>query len=240
MSLRKIIFLTLFTFSACVNSVELKFITLEVAPWAYYDYEENSYAGIFSDVVTEIERRTGFTIKIVLSSFGFSRINRELGAGRQDCTMVILQEERKDMVVLGETLFDHSMGVIAKKGVRLNQYEDLYDLTISVHEVLSVEGQFMDDKRLNKEFDVDYSAGLRKIQHGRLDAIAGAISTIEYLARKNGMAGVLGKPLVLNQEPIYLQCSTKSKKLQYIDGVNKAIRSIKKDGTLEKIINRNS
>jgi polar amino acid transport system substrate-binding protein len=236
----KLIIFTILMVPVCVNAVELKFITLEVAPWAYYDDSSDGYIGIFSDVVAEMEKRTGFTIKITLSSFGFSRINRELEMARQDCTLVILQKKREDIIVLGEVLFNHSMGVIANKNFRLDKYEDLYKLTISVHEVLSLEGQFMDDKKLNMEFDVDYSTGLRKIQHGRLDAVAGAISTIQYLAKMEGMDYLLGKPLVLKQEPIHLQCSKKSKNLKHLDKLNQAIKSIKSDGTLAKIIKRNS
>lgn len=228
------IFVGIFFVSFNTKAEKLKFITLEVAPWAYLNKETGDIEGIFPDIAAEIERRTGNVVLITLTPY--ARINRELEAGRQDCTMLIREEERDRITNLGELVFYHPIGVIPSKNISLVKYEDMYDLKISVLRALYITEQFSSDKGLQKEEDTHYEMGLRKMKHGRVDAIAGAIPTIQYLAKKHGMGDLLGTPLQLSSEPIYLQCSQKSKKLDYIDSVNKSIRSIKEDLSLEKIL----
>ena len=95
--------------------------------------------------------------------------------------------------------------------------------------------EFEADDNLKKEFDTDYLIGLRKIEHGRLDAIAGAVPTIQYLANQEGNAQYLGDALVLADVPLVLQCSIHSTKLFMMPALNNAIEEMKKDGALEKI-----
>lgn len=217
-----------------VSAEELKFITLEVAPWAYRNEVTGDVEGIFPDIVTEIENRTGN--KIVITLTPYARIDRELEAGRQDCTMLIREKERDEITDLGELVFYHPIGVVPHKSLQLKNYEELYDLKISVLRALNVTERFSNDNMLQKEEDTHYEIGLRKMKHGRVDAIAGAIPTIQYLAKKYGMHDLLGEPLQLSSEPIFLQCSHKSKKKDYIDSINKSIQSIKDDLSLDKIL----
>jgi polar amino acid transport system substrate-binding protein len=228
-----------FLSSSKVHAEKLKFITLDVAPWAYFDETESKFLGVFPDLIEEVERRTGHDITISLAPLAFERINRELESGRQDCAMIIMGKEREGITTVGETVFDLPMGVIAKKNIDIREYKNLYGIKISVLKPLSDAGKFMSDSSLIKYFDSSYEAGLRKILHGRLDAIAGAIPTIMYLSRKNNMQHMLGEPLVLGTDPIVLQCSKQSKKLRYIKDINKTIADMKNDSSLKKIIKEN-
>jgi polar amino acid transport system substrate-binding protein len=240
--LKFILKITVFYFISCnTHSLDrdLRFITLDVAPWAYYDQQTERYAGVFPDLIQEIERRTHYTIEISLVPYSFDRINRELELGRQDCTMVIVDKKRRDITIVGESVFDLPMGVMAKKEIALNDYEDLSGITISVLKELTEDEKFMDDDRLIKEFDLSYESGLRKIQYGRVDAIAGALPTINYLAIESGVKSLLGKPLVLSVDPIFLQCSKKTNPESYMGDVNKAIKTIKDDFTLRNIMEKN-
>lgn len=223
-----------------VIASDLKFITLDVAPWASYDDSTDQYVGIFPDLVKQIVIRTGYDINISLTSLGFSRIGIELRVGRHDCTMLIEQSSMKEYVVRGEHVFDHPMGVIPRKNVTIKKYDDLYGLRISVNQVLTEKGQFMDDDKLLTEFDKTYEMGLRKLEHGRLDAVAGAIPTLIFLAGKLSIDNTLGEPLVLRKEPIYLQCSKKSNHLKYLNRLNEAIKNIKEDGTLKATMKSHS
>lgn len=213
---------------------ELKFISMDIVPWAYFDKKENKYAGIFPDLVHEFERRTGHDIKITLSPY--ARINRELETGRQDCTMLITQKDRNEVITLGELVVNLPIGVIADKNIQLNGYEDLYGMKISLLRGASISERFNKDKRLSKSFDTDYLISLRKIAYGRLDAVAGAIPTIQTLAKENGMGSLLGNPLQLKLEPIYLQCSKKSKNLELIKDINMAMKDIRESHVLNDII----
>lgn len=233
-----VIFLQTFLFSGDAFSQSLKFITLEVAPWAYTDKVSKEFVGIFPEIIKEIEDRTNYQVKITLTPY--ARIDRELETGRQDCTMLIKEPNRNQLVHLGELVFNHPMGVVPAKDISLSKYGDLYSLKISVLRALTITEEFSNDDKLKKEYDTDYQMGLRKIQHGRLDAIAGAIPTIQYLSKVHGVDHLLGEPLELSSEPIYLQCSKSSKKLEFMQKLNETIQSIKDDGTLDRILNKYS
>lgn len=74
--------------------------------------------------------------------------------------------------------------------------------------------------------------------HGRVNAIAGAIPTIYYLARENSVDHLLGQPLILYSEPIYLQCSRRSSALHHMKMINLAIQSMREDGALDRIVEK--
>jgi polar amino acid transport system substrate-binding protein len=210
---------------------------LEVPPWAYYDESLNKFVGIFPAIVEEVERRSGHKIKITLTPY--ARINRELGASRQDCTMLISDAYREKETREGELIFNHPMGVIARKGLVLRKYSDLKDMKISLLRGSTVSDEFDKDEGLIKDFSTDYNISLLKLKHGRLDAIAGAIPTIQYIAKESGLEYILGSTLQLKLEPIFLQCVKKSKNIKYFDEINSAIKEMKLDSTLVDIVNEN-
>ncbi len=223
--------------AAQATGADLKFITLDVAPWASVDAASGRAVGVFPDVVREIARRTGHTIAMSLQPF--ARIDRELEAGTQDCTIIVWTEGRDRIVEKGELVSHHPMGVIARKGVRLKSYDDLKDLTISVLRGLAIEPRFDADAGLKKDFDVDYPQGLLKMAHRRLDAIAGAVPTILFVANQQGMGDMIGDVLSLGTIPLVLQCSKVSPNLKLMPQMDKAIRDMKDDGTLKRILEEN-
>lgn len=216
----------------------LKVITIEIAPWAYKSEASGEYVGMFPQIIRELEKRTNREIKMTLSPY--ARINKELESGRQDCTILVSDEKRREITIKGEFLFGHPVGIIAKKGIYLGSYEDMSNLKITLLRGSSISERFDSDDNLKKEFDTDYLISLRKLQHDRVDAIAGAIPTIQYLAKNNSMADLLGEPLELNVEPIYLQCSKISEHINEMKELNDAIKSIKNDSTLNSIIMDNT
>ena len=221
---------------ACTTPVaakDLKFVTLAAAPWASSDPNSHTPVGVFPDVVHELEHRTGHKINMALHPF--ARIDHDLEAGAQDCTIIVWNEERARIVVKGELVSTHVVGVVARKGVSLKTYEDLKPLTISVLRGLSLDPRFDHDPDLRKYFDSDYLTGIRKIAHDRLDAVAGALPTIAFQAEQEGLAGSLGDRLVLGEIPLLLQCAKKSQNLDAMPDLNKAIRDMREDGTLERI-----
>ncbi|PWC45786.1 transporter substrate-binding domain-containing protein [Azospirillum sp. TSO22-1] len=219
------------------TAAELRFITLDVAPWASIDPASGQPVGVFPSVVREIARRSGHAITMSLQPF--TRIDRELEAGTQDCTIIVWNDSRSSIVQRGELVSDHPMGVIARKGVTLKAYGDLKGLTISVLRGLSIEPRFDGDLGLAKDFDVDYGQGLAKMEHRRLDAIAGAVPTILYLAKQRGMSDMMGDVLSLGTIPLVLQCSKASPHLSLTPDLNRAIRDMRDDGTLQRILEEN-
>lgn len=215
----------------------LKFITIDVAPWASLDKATGKPKGVFPAVVDEIARRTQSDITYTLHPF--SRIDRELETGGQDCTIIVWTDERARIVERGELVSNHPMGVIARKGVKVGKYEDLAGLTISTLRGLSIEPRFDADQGIHRDYDDDYAMGIRKIAHGRIDGIAGAIPTIQFQARELGLDASLGDVLPISTIPLVLQCSKTSPNIDFMPKLDQAIRDMRDDGTLQRILVEN-
>ncbi|MEW5728487.1 MAG: transporter substrate-binding domain-containing protein [Pseudomonadota bacterium] len=212
---------------------ELRMITLDAVPWATIS-PSGVPVGAFPDIVAEISRRTGVKASIAIQPF--PRIERELETGEQDCTIVLWSDSRARIVERGEAVYMMTFGAIARAGVPLRSYEDLKSMTVSVVRNLAIEPRFDNDPSIRKDFDKDYETGIKKIAHNRLDAIAGAIPTIMYQAKKDGLTKYLGDQIVMTQIPLTLQCSKASRNLALMPRLDDAIRAMRADGTLARIL----
>jgi len=223
--------------SSLASAREMQFVTINVAPWAYNDEETGKPLGLFPAVMSELERRTGIPIRQTFVPY--ARIDPELEAAHQDCTIVITSDARSALVVKGETLSSHPMGVIARPGVKVERLEDLFGLTVSTLPGLSFGAAFDNEERIHKVYDSDYRLGLRKLAHKRIDAVVGAIPTIKFLAKQEKLEKSLGSQLMIEDMPLVLQCSRKSPNLDLMPALNKAILDMKADGTLNRLLNDN-
>lgn len=215
------------------RAAELRMITLEAVPWATFS-PGGKPVGAFPDIVDEIGRRTGLKTTVTIQPF--QRIERELETGEQDCTIVLWNDSRARIVERGESVYMMTFGVIARTGIPLRSYDDLKGLTVSVFRNLTIEPRFDNDSSIRKDFDKDYETGIKKIAHNRLDAIAGAIPTIMYQAKKDGLTKYLGDQIVMTQIPLTLQCSKASRNLTLMPRLDEAIRAMRADGTLGRIL----
>lgn len=216
---------------------ELSFITIDVVPWASYEADSGREVGFFPALVREIERRTGHEIS--MSFHPFARIDRELESGQKDCTILVWSEEKARIAERGAMVSYHPIGVIARNGVDLQRYEDLHTMKVSVLRGAPTTPRFDADSGIDKDFMTDYLIGLRKMARGRVDAIAGAIPTIQYLAEQEGLTARLGKRLTLLDVPLVLQCSKASENLDVMPDLNRAIEAIGQDGTMDRLKEEN-
>jgi polar amino acid transport system substrate-binding protein len=212
---------------------ELKFVTIDAAPWASHDQATDRDVGVFPEVVAELQKRLG--VAIAVSLHPFARIDYDLQSAEQDCTIIVWNDKRAAFVERGAALFPHTLGVIARRGVKLAEYADLAPLRLSVLRGLSLGQPFDGDERLSKDLDTDYLQALRKVVHGRVDAVVGALPTLRYLADREGLTALLGDQLVLSRPELTLQCGKHSANLDMVSSLNQAIRDMHADGTLDRI-----
>lgn len=213
---------------------DLRFVSIDAAPWASHP---EAPEGAFPDLVQEIARRTGHSIEISLRPF--ARVERDLETGTEDCGILMWIPGRERVLERGADVYGMPFGIIARKGVRLDTYDDLAALTVSVVRGVPLSPRFDADPAIRKDVDKDYLGGLRKMEHDRLDAVAGALPTISYIAGDNGLADILGQRLVLATVPLALQCSRLSPNLDIMPQLNGAIRAMADDGTLARILINN-
>lgn len=212
---------------------KLSFITIDVAPWASVN-DQGEMEGAFVELVKEISQRINREISVTITPF--ARVDRELETGSHDCTILVPRPD--SLVVKGDVIAHHPMGVIPRKGIEITTYEDIQALHLSVIRGATMTPRFDEDTKIYKEYDTDYLIGLRKIARGRLDGIVGAIPTLLYLAEKEGVDNQLGQPFALTEIPLLFQCSRNSANLNIMPAVNKAIADMKQEGVVTQIQSR--
>ena len=212
-------------------SQTIKIITIDAPPWVSRSPDTGELHGAFVDVVDELANRTDYAFEITLSPF--ARVGRELELGVQDCT--ILAPLPPSLTTMGELILKQPLGVIGHSNLALTSDSDLAGKRISVLRGAALATKLGANTNLNMVFDKDYATGLRKLARGRVDAVAGAIPTLQYIARAAGVEAYLGAPLVLAYIPLNFQCSKKSNHLDAMEPINQAIKSMRDDGVINDI-----
>lgn len=210
---------------------ELAFITIDVAPWASINPETGKPEGAFVEIVRELEQRTGFRIHTTLTPF--ARVDRELESGDHDCTILVPRSD--SIVIAGEEVADHDIGVISHQEKPLKEYGDLKGQRISLLRGSELSEQFDQDEDFERVFETDYLIALRKLERHRVDGIAGAIPTLLYLAEISGIGDQLAPPLKLTDVPLTFQCSRNSEHLEAMPAISRAIKAMKSDGRMQAI-----
>lgn len=220
-----------------VLAAPLRFVSIETAPWASRS-ADGTLSGFFPDVVRELERRRGRAATLSLQPF--VRIGQELESGAQDCTILAAKPEWQTFARLGEVIYRHEIGVVARRDVSLRTPGDLRGKRFSVLRGLALGPAFDADPQVGREEDTDYQIGLRKLTHRRVDGVAGAIQTIEFLARQAGLEAQLGDRLTLGNLPLALQCSRKTVDAKEMSRLNTLLRNMLDDGTVSRLLDRNN
>lgn len=213
------------------KTTTMKFITIDVAPWAYSNTESGEQEGAFIAIVDALEDLTGLTIETTLTPF--ARVDRELESGDHDCTILVPRDE--SIVVHGTLVANHDVGVLSHKDRHLENYEDLNGTTISLLRGSEISPEFDRDEAIEKVYDTDYLMALRKLDRQRIAGIAGAIPTLHYLAEQDGLSDMLAPPLKLADIPLMFQCSRQSAHLEHMPELNAAIERLRDSGRLQEI-----
>jgi len=214
--------------------VELSFITIDVAPWAYHDAKSGETLGAFVDIVRALEKKTGYRIDKTLTPF--ARVDRELESGDHDCTILVPRSE--SIVEHGSVITDHDIGVVSRADNPISSYSDLKGQRISLLRGSSISAQFDEDEDFQREYDTDYSIALRKLARERVNGVAGAIPTILHLAEEDGLSDLLAPALKLSDIPLMFQCSLNSTHLALMPELNAAIEAMRDSGELESIVEK--
>ncbi len=220
--------------SGPLAAAPLRFATIDTPPWAWTDPASGAPAGLFPALVADLERRLGTRMSVVLEPF--ARVPHDLQQGRADCTILVWDPAWSSFLQRGEQVASHQFGVIARKGVPLHGTGDLKGLRVSVLRGLDPGRPFDGDPAIRVQYDTDYTTGLAKMRLGRLDAVAGALPTLRYLARQAGMEAMLGDTLTLSTVPLPLQCAKNSPSIGRMPALNAAIAAMRRDGTIDRLL----
>jgi len=202
-----------------------------------YLNEDGQMAGYHVDFMNELEIYSGICINKKL--IPYSRALKGLEYGEYDGGIVAKTTYLNQKVEYVTKLITSKTVIIPKKGITLNNYNDLVDITIGRFRGVDLNGILGTKLQFSLVDLYSYQQGLRMLQKGRIDAIAGnnlGLSIIDQL----GMLEDVNLPgsLVIGNREVWFVVSRKSQHLDQIPRLSLGVTSMINDGVFDKILGR--
>lgn len=229
------LFLKLTNAHAEENTTQVKMLTMEQIPYGYFT-GENKPTGVLFDIANAILKTSGVSSSNTIVPV--SRLVMRMTNTPNSCTIAIDSDSLSTENKIEKLGFTLSAGIIPKKGLEIKTYDDLYDLRIAIPLGMRFDNQLYDDPSLDIIRPPKYSNAIRMLMSDRVDAVAGAIFILRYLASLQGLQPeMLGKPLIFIEPDVYLICAhdlddnTKAK-------LKAAVIKLKDNKTIEAILQK--
>jgi len=202
---------------------EVLMATMDILPYGFLS-PEGQKTGALYDILNEIIRESG--IGRVNQLIPPVRIITYMLDNKKVCTIVAdVPSVAPNFDLIEPIGYVVTVGILPKVGLTLVDYTDLKHLVIAVPLGVRFNDKFDNDTSLSKVFPPQYINAVRMIKVGRIDAIAGALGSLSYIAKAEGMTAMdFGKPLIFQKNSLYLVCT---------NGLSKTVRSKLKETVIE-------
>ena len=195
-----LIFCAALSLPSHVQATEFKVDLIQLEPWAMHNPDPNSaapFVGIIVELLDEFEQRSGHTSIRALTPY--ARVEAHLQQGVVDFALMAWGDARASYANRGTLLHPLVFGVRALKGIKLNSYADLSQITTSATRGLKIDPVFDADSSLKKDLVLNYTMGVEKTLLNRdSQAIAGSLSSINYIIKQHHGQDKFGDTLILN------------------------------------------
>lgn len=204
------------------------------APWAWLPEGHRALpVGIWVDVNRELARRTGLDLKARLAPDPF--IWRALQEGTTDLSYLPPAPDRDWFTVDAGRMFTAATVALARRGVDLDDVDDLADLRVA-----RVRGEKLPGDVGGLAGTVvhvrDSEALMTALAEGRVDAVVGNSVALAYLAREMGLDARIGDRLVLASTPVAVLFAQRSDRLATADTIREAVAEMRAAGRFEAIV----
>jgi len=216
----------------------LDMLTLSQIPYGFVT-PEGETTGVLYQILNEV---------MVLSTIGkhnnlvpFKRGLAKIRAKHNFCTIAAGTTESAELFDLVEPIgYQMSAGILPAKGIDLVDYDSLKNLRIAVPLGAYIEERFNSDTNLHKIIPSKFVNAMKMLKSGRIDAVAGTIPALTYIAKTQGMdERSFGKPLIYDPFDLYLLCSYGiPTDVRY--KLKKALKDLKAKGRVQQILERYS
>ena len=222
--------------AANVNSSEgdVAMVAMEQTPYGFVS-EEGKVTGVIYDLLEEIKATSGIGSAVEIQPA--KRLLATLFRGKRTCTIVVNSPEIVGVLDVIEPIgFKISAGILPVAGVKLENYSSLKGKIIAVPLGIQFDEKFHNDKSLNKLSTPQYINAIKMMKAGRVDAVAGAISVLKYIAGQEGInAQFFDNPLIFTESEFYLVCSFKLSKNERAK-LQQAVIKLRSNGKIEEIL----
>ena len=179
-------------------------------PFAFDESDELNVGSIIQ-YYRLLSAKTGIPINVV--RMPYARMKKSLENGSLDMAVIFRNNDLKKYVDYVGLVSYSQVVIIPRKERIIEHYEDLSALNgIAVIRGASFGEPFDSDKRLNKYLVNDYLQGMLMLKLGRVDAVIGSLSGLEYTSLIAGFdKEILGEAFLLKDKEWWLHFSKQSK-----------------------------
>ncbi len=173
-----------------------------------------------------LQAQTGIVMDIV--RMPYARMQRALKTGELDMAIFFKNINLHGHVDYIGPVSLSKVAVICKRGIQIGSYEQLLDLSsIAVIRGASFGEKFDQDIRLKKYLVNDYLQGVAMLAKGRVDAVVGSISGLEYNAQLlNKTLSKWSNKFVLQDKEWWVHFSKQSKHRAQQKQITKAVKQL--------------
>lgn len=203
----------------------------EFPPYEYYDGDK--VVGIDAEFAAAIAEKLGMELKI--EDMAFDSIIPAVQGGKADMGVagMTVDEDRKTQVDFTDTYYTGRQVIIVKEGSTIAGPDDLAGKKIGVQQGTTGDIYTTDDygdeniERFNKGMEA-----VQALQQGKVDAVVIDDQPAKTFVEENEGLKILETEYVEEEYAIALKKGNN----ELLEKVNKAIKELKEDGTLDKII----
>jgi ABC-type amino acid transport substrate-binding protein len=223
---------------AVIGNNTFSMATLEQIPYGFKTSKGQIKGGLF-DTMNAIISESG--LKASNQLLPPQRLMFELDTGDQLCTLIANTPDTSKHFDLIEPIgISLPAGILPRKGLKLPNYASLKNTIIAVPLGVYFNKQFDRDNALTKIRPLNYSNAIQMLKYKQVDAVAGAIESLRYIAKHGSqLDSDFAPPLILSKLKIYLTCN-RSTPDTVRDAMRAAIMTLKKSGKIQKIHQRYS
>ena len=208
------------------------------APFEFKDTDQ-TYKGIDVDIINKVAEKKGWNIQ--MSYPGFDAAVNAVQAGQADAIMAGMTKtkERENVFTMSDTYYDTKVVIATTKSNKITKYEELSGKTVGVKNGTAAQ-RFLESIKDKYGFTIKtFDTGdlmNNSLSTGAVNAIMDDKPVIEYAINQ-------GQDLSINMDGEAVGSFAfgvkKGSKYEYlVTEFNEALAQMKKDGSLDKIINK--
>jgi len=206
---------------------------MQQLPYGYIS-GEGQKTGILYEILDRIVKASDMTIPINIMPT--KRLVSTMLDNEKVCSIFVNSPDTAPFDIIEPIGYQLTGGILPASGIKLDDYSKLQELIIAVPLGIIFDEKFHNDTSLNKVRPPHYINAVKMLKRGRVDAIAGAIPILKFLAKQQGMSlSIFDKPLVMLRGEMYLFC-TKSVHKNVRDKMKETLIHLKNKGEIQKLL----
>ena len=231
-------------FSRAQETVPVRLFEDPYPPFTEGEIGKDAQGGLVVEIIREIFHRMDVPVSLELAPW--KRVLKLAETGRADGVMLVMHsQERESYLALTESLFDECETLAFHKdrlaGFTWRTFSDLIPYRIGLVDGYAYNHALTEAVKelgLNVEYSSSTLANMRKLLAGRVDLIVESELVLkQHLAKYPD----LRQNLVLADQrvfcfPMYMALSRKSPAMALLPRINRTIRAMKDDGTMDAIL----